>query len=216
MQYLNQDSAVYRPPLSMPRRSLFAVVLFSSLNCFPENAPANASAPGSPAQSDTARFSVLPREDKLYYYPCSDCHEYMDPNTEIRVLDTDADHPQELKHATGIIWCLSCHGVSPYNELHTLLGEPVGFNESHLICGGCHAHKLRDWSHGAHGKRVADWQGNRLLYGCAECHNPHHPQIAPRPALAPPPVRSGLDRVEGETERPAPVWDILREDRDDD
>lgn len=183
---------------------LLALVLFSCLNCFAETVP---TAP--------VHFTVMPREDKLFFYPCSDCHEFMDPNKEIRVLDPDADHPRELAHGAGRIWCLSCHGPWPYNQLNTLLGEPVEYNESYLICGGCHSHKLRDWRHGAHGKRVANWQGERLLYGCPECHNPHQPQIAPRPPIAMPPVRAGLERIDGEPEQARPMWHIRREDHGD-
>ena len=108
-------------------------------------------------------LSVLSRQDKLFFYPCADCHEFIEPNTEIRILDPDPGHPAELEHGEGEVWCTSCHIQSPYDSLHTLLGEPVGFNESYRVCGGCHSHKLKDWTYGAHGKRVDNWRGDRLL-----------------------------------------------------
>jgi hypothetical protein len=152
-------------------------------------------------------FSVLPRQDELIYYPCSDCHEFMDPNNEVRLLDADPDHPQQLDHGAGEIWCLSCHGPWPYDQLRTLMGEPVAYNDSQRTCGGCHSHKLRDWRRGAHGKRLANWRGERQLNGCPACHNPHRPAVAPRAPLAPPPVRAGLERVDGKTVPQRQVWE---------
>lgn len=154
----------------------------------------------------TPAFSVIPRQDKLFFYPCGDCHEFLEPNTEIRLLDPDPDHPADLQHGGGEVWCTSCHSQSPYETLHTLLGEPVGYDESYRVCGGCHSHKLRDWKHGAHGKRVENWQGDRQIFGCPECHNPHRPQIAPRAPLPAPPVRAGLERIDGHAEKEAPIW----------
>lgn len=149
----------------------------------------------------------MPRQDKLFFYPCSDCHEYLEPDTSIRQLDADPDHPEALEHGAGELWCTSCHAQWPYETLHTLLGEPVGYDASYRVCGGCHSHKLRDWKHGAHGKRVANWRGERLLYGCPECHNPHRPAIPPRAPQDPPPVRAGLERVDGHLPKPTPIWE---------
>jgi hypothetical protein len=160
-------------------------------------------------------FTVMTRQDKLFFFPCGDCHEFLDPNPEIRELDPDPDHPAILDHGNGEVWCTSCHSQSPYETLHTLLGEPVGYDESHRVCGGCHSHKLRDWRYGAHGKRVANWQGERQLYGCPECHNPHAPAIAPRPPLAPPPVRARLERIDGHSERQPPRWEMQAGDSGD-
>lgn len=152
-------------------------------------------------------FSISSREDKLLFFPCGDCHEYLDPDPAIRELDVDPGHPEKLEHGAGEVWCNSCHGPWPYSELHTLLGEPVGYNDSYRVCGGCHSHRLRDWKYGAHGKRVGNWRGERLIYGCPECHNPHRPGIAPRAPLEPPPMRAGLERTDGHAEKQPPVWE---------
>ena len=157
-------------------------------------------------------FSVIPRQGELVFYPCADCHEFLDPNLEIRELDPDPGHPAALEHGEGEVWCTSCHIQSPYDSLHTLLGEPVGFNESYRVSGGCHSHKLKDWTYGAHGKRVDNWRGERLLNGCPECHNPHSPAIKPRAPQPPPPVRAGLERVDGHEVKEPPIWEELREE----
>jgi hypothetical protein len=182
-----------------------AALLLSDTLAVAENPVAGANSETAP-QRDPG-FSVIPRRDKLFFYPCADCHEFLESNTEIRSLDTEPDHPAELEHGAGEVWCTSCHSQSPYDSLHTLLGEEVGYDESHRVCGGCHSHKLRDWKYGAHGKRVANWHGERRLYGCPECHNPHRPEIAPRPALPPPQVRTGLKRVDGHAARQPPIWE---------
>jgi len=155
-------------------------------------------------------FDVVPRKDQLFLYPCGQCHESMESNAEIRTLDVML-HP-ELEHAEGRIWCLSCHGLENRNYLRTLLNEPVDFDQADLVCGGCHASRHRDWTFGAHGKRVANWQGERTLYSCAHCHNPHSPAIEPRAPRDAPPVRAGLELKRGVERKEVPVWERQEED----
>lgn len=138
---------------------------------------------------------MVPRKDQLFFYPCDQCHAAMEPNPEIRELD--ALHDSELDHGRGRIWCLSCHAYEDRNYLRTLLDEPVDFDDAHLVCGGCHSNRHRDWIFGVHGKRVSSWQGPRTIYSCTHCHNPHAPAIEPRAPQAAPPVRAGLAREAG-------------------
>ena len=154
-------------------------------------------------------FSVLPRKKDLFFYPCDQCHESMEPNPEIRQLN--AMHDSTLEHGRGRIWCTSCHDLENRNFLRTLLNELVDIDEAYLICGGCHANRHKDWSFGAHGKRVANWQGDRTLYNCTHCHNPHSPAIkarAPKPA---PPVRAGLKLEPGIEREKSTIWDSQEE-----
>lgn len=138
---------------------------------------------------------VVSRKDELFFYPCDQCHASMEPSAEIRPLDTI--HDAELDHGRGRIWCLSCHDLENRNYLRTLLDEPVDFDEAHIVCGGCHADRHKDWTFGVHGKRVANWSGDRIQYACTHCHNPHSPAIPSRAPKPPPPVRSGLVREHG-------------------
>ena len=142
--------------------------------------------PGAP------EIDVVARKEELFFYPCDQCHAAMEPNPEIRALDTF--HDSEIDHGRGRIWCLSCHDLEERNYLRTLLDEPVDFDASHLVCGGCHANRHKDWMFGVHGKRVSNWQGARTQYNCTHCHNPHSPAIEPRAPKPPPPVRAGLSR----------------------
>ena len=159
--------------------------------------------PGAPS------VSVVPRKSELFFYPCEQCHAAMEPDPTIRTLDTM--HDGEIEHGRGRIWCLSCHDLENRNYLKTLLNEPVDFDEAHLVCGGCHANRHKDWYFGAHGKRVANWQGERTLYNCTHCHNPHSPAIkarAPKPA---PPVRAGLTLEPGIEHEKSAIWETQKE-----
>ncbi len=138
-------------------------------------------------------FTVDARVDKLFFYPCNDCHAFMDTNERVRDLDVEEGHPERLAHGGGLIWCFSCHDESDYDRLRNLRAEPIDIDRGYQVCSGCHSQKYRDWSGGAHGKRVADWRGERQLYSCVECHNPHRPAIQPRAPKPPPPVRAGLE-----------------------
>lgn len=142
--------------------------------------------PGAP------EVEVVPRKDELFFFPCDQCHASMEPNPEIRPLDTM--HDTGIDHGRGRIWCLSCHDFEKRDYLRTLLGEPVDFDDAYIVCGGCHANRHKDWAFGVHGKRVANWAGTRTQYNCTHCHNAHSPAIPARPPKPPPPVRAGLKR----------------------
>ena len=178
------------------------------------SANAEESAESSPAlrfegYEGVSDFEVVPRRDDLFFYPCTQCHAAMEPNPEIRELN--AMHDSTLEHGRGRIWCLSCHDLENRDNLRTLLNEPVDFDEAHVICGGCHANRHKDWYFGAHGKRLSNWQGKRTLYGCPECHDPHSPAIKARAPSAEPPVRAGLKLEPGIEHEKSHVWDSQEE-----
>lgn len=147
----------------------------------------------SPTQSQPPDYTVAPRLDRLTFYPCADCHEFMDRDDTVRPLDIEEGHPERLEHGGGQFWCLNCHDPNNYAVLRNALGPPLDFNSGFLVCRTCHSDKFRDWSGGAHGKRLTKWQGERQLKSCVECHNPHKPAIAPRAPMPAPHVRKGLE-----------------------
>jgi len=180
-----------------------SIVAFSAaLVVSPIYAAAVADAPASPkvpalekAARDTvavpgSNFSVLERQSQLTFYPCSQCHDAMQPNPKERVLY--APHVKSLEHANGKIWCTTCHSLDHRDKLTTLRDKEISFNEAYRVCEQCHAARAKDWQFGGHGKRVSKWQGERVIYSCTECHNPHAPIIPGRKAQAPPPGRAGL------------------------
>jgi len=167
---------------------------------------------GSGRQAAPTPFTVGERVDKLFFYPCADCHEFMDANSNVRDLEVEEGHPAELEHGNGLFWCFSCHDAADYGRLKTPLSETIDFDSGYRVCHSCHSGKYQDWTYGGHGKRVADWRGERTLYSCVECHNPHHPAIAPRAPKSPPPIRAGLeamkpDRTTSGAESHRPVWE---------
>ena len=159
--------------------------------------------------ADAQEIAVVPRKENLFFYPCMQCHGFLEASAEIRQLN--APHESSLEHGRGRIWCLSCHDLENRDTLKTLLGEPVDFDEAHLVCGGCHANRHKDWYFGAHGKRVANWQDERTQYNCTHCHNPHAPAIKPRAPQPPPPVRAGLKLERGIEHEPSHVWERAEE-----
>ena len=158
---------------------------------------------------DATGYSVVPRKGELFFYPCDQCHASMEPNPEIRPLE--ALHDSVLEHGRGRIWCLSCHDLENRNYLTTLLNELVDFDEAHIVCGGCHSNRHKDWVFGAHGKRVANWQGDRTLYNCTHCHDAHNPAIKARAPKPPPPVRAGLTLERGTDHEKSAVWESHQE-----
>ena len=159
-----------------------------------------------PGYPDAPAFTVKPRRDEeLFFYPCSQCHQFMDPNDEVRELS--APHDIQLDHGKNRFWCVQCHSLTQRDSLQTLLGEPVDFDEAYIVCGGCHANRQKDWYFGAHGKRISNWKSDRVLYNCTHCHNPHSPSIKPRPPVAFPPVRAGLEYQSGHVHVPPQVWE---------
>jgi hypothetical protein len=167
--------------------------------------PESANAPAtSLLYPDAPAFTIAPRTVSAKYYPCLRCHEFMEVDETARPLK--APHPK-LKHGQARIWCLTCHNPKDQDTLRTLLDQPVPFADEHLVCAQCHAGPVKDWYFGAHGKRVANWQGGRELQSCSTCHNPHRPSLKPRAPEPPPVVRAGLERRDGQPAPVKPVWE---------
>lgn len=129
-------------------------------------------------------FYVNKRSSSIEKYPCKNCH------TESFKLRDNAEIPKrahweiDVDHgATGHsedFECATCHDPSNPDSLRGPAGDTYSIDESHKACGSCHQQQLVDWAGGAHGKRYDYWQGSRVIYTCAECHNPHDPGIEKR------------------------------------
>lgn len=141
-------------------------------------------------------FEVIQSQRDTDMHPCANCHRWVKSNPEPRKLKTP-HHNFELKHGLhghGQFWCFTCHDVDNNFSLKTLEGDPVDFDHAYVVCSQCHAQQARDWAHGAHGKRVGNWQGQRQVLNCTACHYQHRPAIAPREPLPGPVMRVGLPR----------------------
>ena len=148
----------------------------------------------------------LRKESQLESYPCMDCHEDEETNLEIRELEEEHDE-LILEHGGERFWCLTCHQPDNRDYLHSLKNNAIDFDQSYRLCGQCHFQRQKDWFFGAHGKRVGNWLGERKLYLCTECHDPHSPSIKPIKPNPPPKVRKGLVFVPNGTHLKAKVWE---------
>lgn len=111
---------------------------------------------------------------------------------------TPDDTVWALLHGGGNLWCLDCHDAADRDKLVRFDGQPLSFNESHLLCGSCHGPKLLDWERGIHGKTVGRWDlrgpeaEEAVRWQCVECHNPHAPAfLTLEPEAAPVPRVGG-------------------------
>lgn len=165
--------------------------------------------PGAP------EISIVARSGELTFFPCSTCHGAMPPNPERRELM--APHPAALDHGDGRFWCLDCHAPEDRDQLATMAGQRVGFDQADRVCSQCHAAVHEDWAFGVHGKRVGRWQGPREIYSCAHCHDPHDPALRPRAPEPPPPVRAGLEPMPDSAHHDPlyPWWQHHEESRDE-
>jgi len=125
-------------------------------------------------------FRVLARKQEIERYKCTSCH------TGKNVLVNNA---QELTHGDVIInhgkegnelGCIDCHHPEDRDFLEDKKGRKIDFDHSYQLCGQCHFRQKRDWLGGAHGKRVSYWAGDRVVYNCASCHDPHSPRFEKR------------------------------------
>lgn len=125
-------------------------------------------------------FGIALREEELAHYPCSSCHLPGRPVVQpVRIEDAHQNiqpvHPEE----TGA-QCMTCHAVDDPQLLALENGERVTLDHAYRLCAQCHFTQVEDWAGGAHGKRLDAWRGRRVVMGCAECHDPHRPSLAPR------------------------------------
>ncbi len=140
------------------------------------------------------------------YYPCSDCHDGVEVETNPTIRELMVHDEIELIHGGGRFWCLTCHNAEDRDRLASLKQQPISFDEPFLLCGQCHFQRQRDFFLGAHGKRLKSWQGERKVAVCTECHDPHDPRIQPRKPYRPPQVRSGLQPAPNAHHERAKPW----------
>ncbi|MBM9603489.1 hypothetical protein [Desulfopila inferna] len=124
-------------------------------------------------------FRVLARKGKLDRSPCSACHT----DTEVKAQDsarlTHGDIV--LNHGqSGALSCLDCHSREQKNLLEDREGNAIDLDHSYQLCGQCHFRQKSDWLGGAHGKRVSNWNGERVIFNCTTCHDPHSPRFEKR------------------------------------
>lgn len=187
--------------------------------------------------ADAPPFVATPRKDKIDNYPCTSCHdnEFVDR----RVRQLEEEHTDlAFDHGGGRFWCYdACHNGKDMDNLASLRGRRIDYDESYTLCGQCHFERQKDWHFGGHGKRqgawedqreipatadqllvedrekIGTWKGERVILNCTECHDPHSPAIKSFEPSPPPDVRTGLPRPPARPEAAPKIWDRLGEER---
>ena len=184
--------------------------------------------------AEAPKFQVAPRMDRIRNYPCTKCHDNKFVDRRVRELQ-DEHTKLVFEHGGGRFWCYdACHKGTDMDNLVSLRGRRVSYDESYKVCGQCHFQRL-DWYFGGHGKRqgawenqreiprVADelkvedrsqigrWGGERVILNCTECHDAHSPSIKPFEPSPPPKVRSGLRQPAVKSEPEPKIWERLAE-----
>ena len=129
---------------------------------------------------DGFEFLIPERKSQIQSYACAECHT--DDLDKIKGKDVQKGHWNiTLKHANeNTMNCLTCHNGDDMDNLKSLTGTKIDFNNSYNLCSQCHTKQFEDWKGGAHGKRIASWAPPRASMTCVNCHNPHSPGFAKR------------------------------------
>jgi hypothetical protein len=129
------------------------------------------------AGPDGTGFEVTLRTTEVTQYPCSACHQARvvpglepDEHADIRPV-----HPEKVG-----LTCGTCHDEGNPALLTLQNGEAASLDEAYRLCAQCHYSQADDWAGGAHGKRLAAWQGRRVVMSCTGCHDPHDPLFEDR------------------------------------
>lgn len=132
-------------------------------------------------------FHVERRIPAMMQYPCDNCHGSGAVRRIVAERSTEQgsiklSHWQiDLKHGSAVnMTCQSCHNPDDQFSLRTINGDPVSFDTSFVLCRSCHGKEGSDWAAGAHGKRLGNWGGPRIIRSCTGCHNPHEPSMPRR------------------------------------
>ncbi len=128
------------------------------------------------------RFRTETRKDRIERFQCSQCHKKDQATVKVVGAAVMAHGDIFLDHGdkNRPLYCFTCHSKESRDFLITEKGETLDIDHSYRLCGQCHFRQKKDWLGGAHGKRVANCAGKRVVKNCAACHNPHSPLFEKR------------------------------------
>lgn len=125
-------------------------------------------------------FRVLARKEQIERYKCSSCHGDKEVKAKNALTLTHGNVVIQHGKEGSALACIDCHHPQDRDSLEDKKGRKIDFDHSYQLCGQCHFRQKRDWLGGAHGKRVSYWAGERVVYNCTTCHDPHAPRFAKR------------------------------------
>ena len=123
-------------------------------------------------------FLIPERKSQIKSYNCTECH-----TKPLNEMQSNGDNKKahwgiSLAHANeNTLNCISCHNGDNMDDLKSLTGMRIDFNNSYKLCSQCHTKQFEDWKGGAHGKRIAGWAPPRASFTCVNCHDPHDPHF---------------------------------------
>lgn len=145
-----------------------------------EVAPVSTATVVSREEYQGGSFRVLARKQEVERFRCSNCHTDKPVTVNNGYNLTHGDVVLGHGMDGNTLTCIDCHHPKDRDALEDKKGNKIDFDHSYQLCGQCHFRQKRDWLGGAHGKRVEHWAGERVVYNCTTCHNPHKPRFAPR------------------------------------
>lgn len=125
-------------------------------------------------------FWVKARKDRIERFRCSRCHTGKPDQPQVNDGLRLAHGSISLSHGQRQLPCATCHHEQERDFLALKGGGKIDFDHAYQLCGQCHFRQKEDWVGGAHGKRDTYWDGDRVIWSCTECHNPHSPRFETR------------------------------------
>ncbi|MBI5550532.1 MAG: hypothetical protein HY911_03420 [Desulfobacterales bacterium] len=125
-------------------------------------------------------FWTETRKDKVRRFKCSQCHDNSTVTAENAAAVAHGDMVLEHGGAQKPLTCFTCHKEDQRDFFETQKGVVIDMDHVDELCGQCHFRQKRDWIGGAHGKRVGNWAGRRVVANCTACHDPHSPLFKKR------------------------------------
>ncbi|MCL6265436.1 cytochrome c3 family protein [Flagellimonas myxillae] len=123
-------------------------------------------------------FLIPERKGQIKSFACTECHSKSLAQLQKGPKEPKAHWDIKLNHANAnAMNCATCHNGTNMDNLHSLTGNTIDFNQSYQLCAQCHSAQFEDWKGGAHGKNIGGWAEPRAAMTCINCHNPHRPQI---------------------------------------
>jgi len=129
---------------------------------------------------DGNTFLIPDRKGQIKSYACTECHSKPLEKMQSKHLKK-AHWDIKIAHANeNTMNCVTCHNPNNMDQLKSLTGHDIDFNNSYNLCNQCHTKQFEDWKGGAHGKRIGGWAPPRASLTCVNCHNPHKPHFESR------------------------------------
>ncbi|MFC1988362.1 hypothetical protein ACFLVJ_00800 [Chloroflexota bacterium] len=96
------------------------------------------------------------------------------------------------KLGSGTEACLTCHSSTHMGSFHLFDDTEISKEDSHQLCGQCHAARYDAWQTGLHGV-ITGSKGSTLKPKCIDCHESHQPSMSLVVGKTLPPLEPSAD-----------------------